>query len=218
MHKQPSDKAIVAHQFEDALQQREASTMGMWLFIATEILFFGGMFLGYTAYRFEYPAAFAEASKHTLIAFGAVNTAVLLISSSFMAFAVRAAGRNQKRLLGLLLFITAGLGLLFLGIKGVEYSHEIREHLLPGASFRIEGNDPQHAQLFFYIYWLMTGVHALHVFIGVVLITCFGLRAWLFDAFRTHDTPVELLGLYWHFVDIVWVFLFPLIYLVDRHP
>jgi len=192
--------------------------MGMWLFIATEILFFGGMFLGYTVYRFEYPAAFAEASRHTLIAFGGINTAVLLISSSVMAFAVRAAGQNRRNLLGILLFITAGLGALFLVIKGLEYSHEIREHLLPGASFQFEGQDPIHAALFFYIYWLMTGVHALHVFIGVVMISTFGFRSWYSDAFRNRDTAVELLGLYWHFVDIVWVFLFPLIYLIDRHP
>jgi len=192
--------------------------MGMWLFIATEILFFGGMFLGYTVYRFEYPAAFAEAGRHTLIAFGGINTAVLLISSSVMAFAVRAASQNRRTLLGLLLFVTASLGLLFLVIKGIEYSHEIREHLLPGSSFRFEGQEPRHAELFFYIYWLMTGVHALHVFIGVVLISTFGLRAWYSDAFRNRDTAVELLGLYWHFVDIVWVFLFPLIYLIDRHP
>ena len=204
-------------QFDDAAQQREAATMGMWLFIATEILLFGGMFLGYTAYRHAYPLAFAEASRHTLIAFGGTNTAVLLISSTVMAFAVRAASQNRRALVGLLLFITASLGMLFLVIKGLEYAHEINEHLLPGRTFHIDAADPQHAELFFYIYWLMTGVHALHVTIGVVLITFFAFRAWFRDAFRNHDTPVELLGLYWHFVDIVWVFLFPLIYMVDRH-
>ena len=207
----------VEHQFDDAEQQREAATMGMWLFIATEILFFGGMFLGYTVYRHAYPVAFAEASRHTLIAFGAVNTAVLLISSTVMAFAVRAARLNRRGLLGTLLLATASLGALFLVIKGFEYAQEIHEHLLPGSSFQIEAGDPRHAEMFFYIYWLMTGVHALHVLIGVVLISFFALRAWLRDAFKDHDTPVDLLGLYWHFVDIVWVFLFPLIYLVDRH-
>jgi len=207
----------IEHQFDDAVQQREAATMGMWLFIATEILFFGGMFLGYTAYRHAYPVPFAEASRHTLIAFGATNTAVLLISSTVMAFAVRVASQNRRRLLGLLLFVTASLGILFLVIKGLEYAHEIHEGLLPGRAFHIDAADPQHAELFFYIYWLMTGVHALHVTIGVVLITFFAFRAWFRDAFRNHDTPVELLGLYWHFVDIVWVFLFPLIYMIDRH-
>ena len=101
--------------------------------------------------------------------------------------------------------------------KGFEYAREISDHLLPGGNFHIEASDPHHAELFFYIYWLMTGLHALHVAIGVVLIAVFALRAWFANAFRDHDTPVDLLGLYWHFVDIVWVFLFPLIYLVDRH-
>jgi cytochrome c oxidase subunit 3 len=205
------------HQFDDAEQQRDAATMGMWLFLATEVLFFGGMFLGYTAYRFSYPQAFADASRHTLIAFGGTNTAVLLISSTVMAFAVRAASQNKRGLLGLLLFVTASLGVLFLVIKGFEYAHEIREGLFPGRGFHIDSADPKHAELFYYLYWLMTGVHALHVTIGVVLISFFALRAWLTNAFHNHDTPVELLGLYWHFVDIVWVFLFPLIYMIDRH-
>lgn len=191
--------------------------MGMWLFLATEVLFFGAIFLGYTAYRYSYPQAFADASRHTLIAFGATNTAVLLISSTVMAFAVRAASRNRQRALVLLLFATASLGALFLVIKGFEYAHEIREGLFPGRGFHIEVADPRQAELFYYLYWLMTGVHALHVTIGVVLISFFALRAWLTNAFHHHDTPVELLGLYWHFVDIVWVFLFPLIYMIDRH-
>jgi cytochrome c oxidase subunit 3 len=207
----------VAPQFENAEQQRDAATMGMWLFLATEVLFFGAMFLGYTAYRVSYPRAFAEASRHTLIAFGAVNTAVLLISSTVMAFAVRATRANRRGLSCFLLLATASLGALFLVIKGFEYAREISERLLPGPGFQIAAADPKHAELFFYIYWLMTGVHALHVAIGVVLITFFALRIWFANAFQNRDTPVDLLGLYWHFVDIVWVFLFPLIYLVDRH-
>lgn len=209
--------APLEHQFDDAEQQRDAATMGMWLFLATEVLFFGGMFLACTAYRFSYPQAFADASRHTLIAFGGTNTAVLLISSTVMAFAVGAASRNKRGLLGLLLFVTASLGVVFLVIKGFEYAHEIREGLFPGRNFRIDSADRKHAELFYYLYWLMTGVHALHVTIGVLLITLFGLRAWFRNAFENHDTPVELLGLYWHFVDIVWVFLFPLIYMIDRH-
>ena len=209
--------AAVAHQFENREQQREAVTIGMWLFLATEVLFFGAMFLGYAVYRFSYPEAFAEASRHTLIVFGATNTAVLLISSTVMAFAVRAAAHNRRNLLALLLVITASLGTLFLVIKGVEYADEIHEGLFPGHSFHIEASDPKHAELFFYLYWLMTGVHALHVTIGVLLIGLFAAAAWFTDAFRNHDAPVELLGLYWHFVDVVWVFLFPLIYLIHRH-
>ena len=112
---------------------------------------------------------------------------------------------------------TAALGTLFLVLKGIEYAQEIHEHLLPGRTFHFEGPHAAHAEMFFYLYFLMTGVHALHVTIGVVLIAIFACRAWRSDALTRHDTPVELLGLYWHFVDIVWVFLFPLIYLVDRH-
>ena len=217
MNATPLAPAHLQHQFEDAEQQRDAATMGMWLFLATEVLFFGAMFLGYTAYRYAYPQAFAAASRHTLIAFGGTNTAVLLISSTVMAFAVRAAAHNKRGLLALLLFVTAALGAVFLVIKGFEYAREIHEGLFPGRGFHIEAAEPKHAELFFYIYWLTTGVHALHVTIGVALITLFGLRAWLTNAFENHDTPVELLGLYWHFVDIIWVFLFPLIYLVNRH-
>jgi len=213
-----SDPAIAhAAQFDDATQQREAATFGMWVFLATEILFFGGMFLGYAAYRRAYPAAFAAASRHTLLAFGATNTAVLLISSAMMAFAVRAAREKRRAALAWRLFATAALGLLFLGIKGFEYAREFSEHLLPGASFHFDPPYTNQAEMFFYLYFLMTGVHAIHVTIGVVLIAIFGSRAWHTDAFARNDTAVDLLGLYWHFVDIVWVFLFPLIYLVERH-
>lgn len=210
-------EAHLEHQLDDAEQQRDASTLGMWLFLATEVLFFGAMLLGYTAYRYSYPQAFADASRHTLIAFGATNTAVLLVSSTFMAFAVRAAGQNKRGLLTALLLVTASLGTLFLIIKGFEYAHEIREGLFPGRNFHIDAADPTHAELFYYLYWLMTGVHALHVTIGVLLISFFAARAFFTNAFENHDTPVDLLGLYWHFVDIVWVFLFPLIYMIDRH-
>jgi cytochrome c oxidase subunit 3 len=206
-----------AHQFDDAAQQRDAATFGMWVFLATEVLFFGAMFLGYTAYRLAYPAAFAAASRHTLIGFGGTNTAVLLISSATMAFAVRAARERRRTALALRLFATAALGALFLGIKGFEYAREIHEHLLPGSSFHFEPPYATHAEMFFYLYFLMTGVHALHVTIGVILITIFGFRAWRTGALARHDTAVDLLGLYWHFVDVVWVFLFPLIYLVERH-
>jgi len=207
----------VPHQFDDADQQREASTMGMWLFIATEILFFGAMFLGYAVYRCSYPQAFAEASRHTLIAFGGTNAAVLLISSTTMAFAVLAARENRRWQLVLFLLLTASLGCLFLVIKGFEYAKEINEHLLPGSSFQIAAAEPAKAEMFFYLYWLMTGVHALHLTIGIGLLVLFAARACLTNAFVNRDTPVDLLGLYWHFVDIVWVFLFPLLYLVDRH-
>src|SRR5437588_13002104 len=139
----------VEPQFEEAEQQREAATMGMWLFLATEVLFFGGMFLGYTVYRISYPEAFAEASRHTLIVFGAVNTAVLFISSTAMAFAVRAARANRRGLSGFLLLLTAFLGALFLVIKGFEYAREISAHFVPGGNFHIEAADSKHVEWFF---------------------------------------------------------------------
>lgn len=206
-----------AHQFEDTGQQREAATVGMWIFLATEVLFFGGMFLGYTAYRYTYPATFAEASRRTLLQFGGTNVAVLLVSSATMAFAVRAARERRRRALVWLLVATAALGTVFLVIKGFEYAHEISDHLLPGRTFEFGGPHAPQAEMFFYLYFLMTGVHAFHVTIGVGLIAVFALRARWTRSLERLETGVDLVGLYWHFVDIVWVFLFPLIYLVDRH-
>jgi cytochrome c oxidase subunit 3 len=206
----------VAHQFDDAVQQRETATLAMWVFLATEVLFFGGMFLGYFAYRFLHPHAFEQASNHTILLAGSVNTAVLLISSFFMALAVRAAEMQERWKTCGYLLLTAGLGIGFLVIKGFEYAHEIHEGLLPGAHFHIEGVDRQVGEMFFYLYFLMTGVHALHVTIGICLILLFAARALLTMHVDRLATAVDLLGLYWHFVDIVWVFLFPLIYLAGR--
>jgi len=206
----------VAHQFEDADQQRESATFGMWLFLATEILFFGGMFLGYTIYRIHFPQAFRDASNHTLVVFGGTNTAVLLLSSFIMAQAVHAAESRLRLRAAGLLALTALLGCVFLVIKGFEYAHEIHEGLLPGRHFEFPGPHAQFAQMFFYLYFLMTGVHALHVTIGVGLLGIFSLRVLLTSRVGKLSTAVDLLGLYWHFVDVVWVFLFPLIYLVGR--
>lgn len=202
-------------QFDDADQQREAAKLGMWIFLSTEVMFFGGLFLGYTVYRFKYPAAFAAASLHTLLPCGAVNTAILLLSSTTMVFAVRAAQEQRQKLAGKLLTATALLGIIFLAIKGFEYAHEINDHLLPGRNFNFPGPRAGKAEMFFYLYFLMTGVHALHVTIGVLLLLGFAWRAR--ERRQPNETSVELLGLYWHFVDIVWVFLFPLIYLINRH-
>ena len=200
----------VAHQFADAKQQRHAATAGMWLFLATEVLFFGGLFFGYTAYRVLYPHAFHEASAHTLVVFGTINTAILLVSSFVMALAVRSAEQSERRRTTQLLLTVAGMGLLFLALKATEYTMEIHEGLLPGAHFHFTGAEPEQARIFFSFYFVMTGLHAVHVTIGVVLLAWFALRQ------RRTSTAVEVLGLYWHFVDLVWVFLFPLIYLVGR--
>lgn len=213
--------AATEHQFETAGQQRHAATVGMWIFLATEVLFFGGLFLGYAAYRFAYPADFRAAGEHTLLLAGASNTAILLISSFIMALAVRAAELQHRRLLVWLLAATALFGLVFLGIKAVEYSTEIREGLLPGPAFHppgsVVGSALDHHRIFFSFYFTMTGLHAVHVTVGIALILGYAWRAWRTRELARLATGIDLLGLYWHFVDIVWVFLFPLIYLMGRH-
>lgn len=207
----------VAHQFEDAAQQYEASTLGMWAFLLTEIMFFGGLFAGFFVYILGNSEAFAAASRHLDVTLGTVNTLVLLGSSLTMALAVRGAQQGNRRDQVLFLILTIALGLVFLGIKGFEYVHKFEQHLVPGPHFRMEGPHGNSAQLFFSFYFAMTGVHALHMVVGV------GLLAWLLvNALRgkystEYFTPVEVSGLYWHFVDVVWIFLFPTLYLVARH-
>ncbi len=206
----------LAHQFEDAAQQRDAATLGMWIFLATEVLFFGAMFLGYTVYRIGSPHVFQAASNHTLVLAGTVNTALLLISSFTMVLGVRAAKGLRPRATAGFLALTALLGVVFLTIKGFEYRHEVYEGLWPGHHFHIDGMDSPVARMFFYLYFLMTGVHAFHVVIGVGMLSLFTLRALFGFQPAKLVTSVELLGLYWHFVDLVWIFLFPLIYLAGR--
>jgi cytochrome c oxidase subunit 3 len=208
----------VAHHFDDAEQQHEAATLGMWVFLVTEVMFFGGLFTAYVAYRALYPGAFGHASNHLDVRLGTTNTAVLITSSLTMALAVRAAqvGAAPARIVRWLA-ATMLLGSTFLGIKLVEYAHKFREGLVPGSAFAYPGSDAPQAQLFFSLYFGMTGLHALHMVIGL------GLLAWLVrEAGRgrfgaAYYTPVENCGLYWHFVDIVWIFLFPLLYLIGRH-
>jgi cytochrome c oxidase subunit 3 len=206
--------AAVAHQFDDLAQQREAGTLGMWVFLVTEIMFFGGMILLYTAYRYQYPRAFAEASHHLDVVLGTVNTAVLIGSSLTMALAVHAAQRGRPGLLRVFLGLTMLLGTTFLCIKSVEYGHKFHESLVPGPGFRFPGPDAPQARIFFSLYFALTGVHALHLAIGIG-----ALGVLLVGARRAaaYDLPVELTGLYWHFVDVVWIFLFPLLYLFGAH-
>lgn len=218
------------HHFENMEQQREAGTLGMWVFLVTEIMFFGGMFLAYTLYRSKFPEAFAIASNHLDIKLGAINTAVLIFSSFTMAMAVYSTQVGKRRAQIISLVLTTILGLAFLGIKAVEYYEKYEDHLIPGSL--IPGNpfnpDPhamhltpgvsmQHVQMFYWIYFAMTGMHALHMIVGVGL-----LSVLLFFSVKgryspEYHNPVEVIGLYWHFVDIVWIFLFPLLYLLGRH-
>jgi cytochrome c oxidase subunit III len=210
-------RAVVLHQFDDVEQQYEAASLGMWVFLLTEIMFFGGLFTGYVVYRAAYPLAFAEGSRHLDILLGGVNTAVLISSSLTMAFAVHSAQVGERQVLVRFLLLTMLLGLVFLGIKGLEYAHKVEEHLVPGPGFLSAGSHAQQIQLFFGFYFSMTGMHAVHMIIGIGILAVLAWQAWRGRFSSAYFTPVELTGLYWHFVDIIWIYLFPLLYLLGRH-
>ena len=206
------------HHFDDMGQQAEASTLGMWVFLVTEIMFFGGLFMAYLLYRWQSPSGFAEASNHLNVKWGAANTIVLIVSSLTMALAVRAAQTSQaaKTQVGWLV-ATMVLGTAFLGVKVIEYKDKFDHHLVPGPNFQWPGNYPQAAEQFYSLYFCMTGLHALHMIIGLGIMTVISIMAWRRQFDAEYYTPVEVAGLYWHFVDIVWIFLFPLLYLIGYH-
>ncbi len=214
--------------FETLDQQRETASLGMWIFLITEVMFFGGIFLAYTVNRHANPVAFALGSNTLDLRLGAFNTGVLLASSFTMAMAVWAGHMGKQKLITLFLILTLLLGGIFLGIKTVEYAAKFEHHLVPGQSFHIPAEDVSaaaakadpdfsaHAQLFFSLYFGMTGLHALHMVVGAGLLIWL-IRQSLKGRFTAkYNTPVEMVGLYWHFVDIVWIYLFPLLYLIDR--
>jgi cytochrome c oxidase subunit 3 len=208
----------LAHQFDDIEQQRDAGTLGMWAFLITEMLFFGGMFMAYILYRSKDPESFAYASGHLNWRIGATNTAVLIISSLTMALAVYYSQMGKRTQLITFLLLTMLLGATFLGIKAFEYHQKYVDHLIPGFDFHWHGHgDPQHVQMFYFIYFAMTGVHALHMIVGLGIMTVITLMARRGRFTPEYHSPVEISGLYWHFVDIVWIFLFPLLYLVGAH-
>jgi cytochrome c oxidase subunit 3 len=215
----PSEHAVpVAEHFDTPEQQRESVLFGMWVFLATEIMFFGGAFTAYAVYRYRFSEAFHEASRHLDIVLGAINTVVLLTSSLTMALAVSATAEGDRKRSVRFLLGTIGLGTLFLVIKAFEYHHKYVEHHLPAFGLPFEWPDEHAAgaQLFFSLYLAMTGLHALHMVIGIGLLVIYAVlvqRAR--NVFAWRDT-IENMGLYWHFVDIVWIFLFPLLYLIDR--
>jgi len=216
-----AESLAVREQFDTAEQQKDASTLGMWIFLITEIMFFGGMFLAYTVYRAEYSYAFAVASSSMNVYFGAFNTVVLLCSSFTMVMAVRSAQLGLRKGTVVYLFLTLILGLAFLGVKVFEWSEKFREHHIPGmAGFHLDGVPPDQqgqAQLFFSLYFAMTGLHALHMIVGAGIVITLMYFAWKGKYTAEYMTPVDIGGLYWHFVDIIWIFLFPLLYLIDRH-
>ena len=212
-----ADHGPLAHHFTDLEQQHESATLGMWAFLVTEIMFFGGLFLGYAVYRHMFPEAFAAASGELDHILGGWNTAVLIGSSLSMVLAVHAAQQGKHKAIALWLWVTIGLGTVFLGIKAFEYAGKWEHHLVPGPHFEFHGVPGGHEQIFFAFYFAMTGLHAFHMLIGIALLAWLSVRA-----LRGHFTPehhpwVELMGLYWHFVDLVWIFLFPLLYLIGRH-
>ncbi len=205
-----------ALQFVDMRQQEDVAQLGMWVFLATEVLFFGGLILTYCVYRTAYPDGFAEAARHTKIAIGTANTAILLTSSFLVAWGVTVTRLNGSRFAALLLWSAAALGVIFLGLKMVEYTIEYREHLLPGISFTFNGPQANAVHLFFAFYLVATGLHAVHVAVGIVILTTVGVRARHNAYSDRYHSPVTVAGLYWHFVDLVWIFLFALIYLPGR--
>jgi cytochrome c oxidase subunit III len=215
-----SSEPTVAHHFDDWEQQYDSCVLGMWAFLVSEVMFFGGLFATYMVYRFKFPEAFDHASEHLDIVLGGFNTFVLLTSSLTMALAVRAAHLGQRRQIALLIALTMALGLVFLGVKGLEYFHKYEDGLAPllglGLPFRYEGAEPGPTQLFYGLYFAMTGVHAIHMIIGIAILGLF-IRPALRGAYSgANSLSVEIIGLYWHFVDLVWIFLFPLLYLIDR--
>jgi len=218
---QASPEALaLREQFDSPEQQRDASTLGMWVFLVTEILFFGGMFMAYTVYRSAYPHVFGVASSSLNAIIGAVNTAVLLCSSFTMVMAVRAASLGTRKALILFLILTMLLGTAFLGIKAYEWKEKFDENHVPGVTFHLEGLPAQaqgQAMLFFSLYFAMTGLHALHMIVGVSILLYLLRKAYQGQYTPVYWTPVDIAGLYWHFVDIIWIFLFPLLYLIDRH-
>jgi cytochrome c oxidase subunit 3 len=207
----------VAHHFDDAEQQREASTLGMWVFLVNEVMFFGGLFTVYVVYRTLHPEGFAHASHHLDVVLGTINTAALITSSLTMALAVWASQMGRRRMLMWCIVLTAILGAVFLGIKSYEYWHKFHEHLVPGAHFLWEGPEKDTAEMFFSLYFALTGLHALHMVIGLGIMAWLFWMAWSGRVSPAYHAPVEISGLYWHFVDIVWIFLFPLLYLIGRH-
>lgn len=221
--------AVASHSlhehFADLDQQRETATLGMWAFLITEIMFFGGMFTAYMVYRFSYPHAYSQGSEHMNFWAGTINTIVLICSSLTMALAVHASQEGHRKLIVWLLIVTMIFGVAFLGIKAIEYHEHWVDHTFPGdALFGVNPEtgqqmfqDPRRTQLFFGLYFAMTGFHALHMIIGLGLVTFITVKAWKGAYTRDYHNPVENVGLYWHFVDMVWIYLFPLLYLISHH-
>jgi cytochrome c oxidase subunit 3 len=246
-HTEHEDRPELRHHFADEEQQRNAASLGMWWFLGTEIMFFGGMFCAYLIYRIKYFPEFAAASRSLDLKVGTLNTAVLICSSLTVAQAVRAAQMGKRMLQVKLLLATLFFGLVFLGVKAYEWDNKYKEHHIPTFDFNAKDlmrdnqklfgldklqNDPskaeelqkkeadiqQRSQIFFSLYFALTGMHAIHMIVGVGIFSVITWMAWKGRFTPEYHTPLEIAGLYWHFVDIVWIYLFPLLYLIDRRP
>jgi cytochrome c oxidase subunit 3 len=213
-HVVPGTRHVTPHHFASAFAEFDASKFGMWLFLVTEILLFGGLFCAYAIFRGLYPETFHEAHMELNKTLGTFNTVVLLFSSLTMAFAVGFAQRNEKTKSFYMLVITLLCAAAFLVVKYFEYSHKFHEGLLTAGFYTFKGIGADKAGLFFSLYFMMTGLHGLHVLIGMTIITWVLIRTNRGDFNENYFTPVELTGLYWHLVDLIWIFLFPLLYLI----
>ncbi len=210
----PASSTYLAHHFENLEKQTHAARLGMWLFLATEVLLFTALFAGYSVYRYLYADAFAEASRHLQTWIGGVNTLILVTSSFTVAMGVDRARRGDGRGTGLFFAISVLFGLAFLGLKAVEYTHHFHVGELPGRYLSSEEVRGAGASIFFSLYFLITGLHGIHVIVGMTVLAVIGWRAHRGAYTAEYNVPVELGGLYWHLVDLIWIFVFPLIYLV----
>lgn len=206
----------LAHHFSDLDQQTDAKTLGMWVFLANEVMFFGVLFAVYAVYRFKLPEVFAIAGKSLDLTLGSINTAVLITSGLMMALAVHAAQVKKRKTLTGYLLATMLFGVVFVGIKSFEYFQKYQEHLIPGATFQFAEANTSHAQMFFLLYFTLTGLHLLHLIIGLIILLPVTVAAWRGRYTEGNYMGIEIFGLYWHFVDVVWIFLYPLLYLIDR--
>jgi cytochrome c oxidase subunit III len=205
----------LAEHFASLEVQNHAARLGMWLFLSTEILLFAGLFVCYGFYRYAFPEAFAACSRHLDLTFGTVNTIVLITSSLTAALAVHYAKEGKNSLVAIMFGLTIAMACAFLVIKGFEYSHKFAEGALPGPYYHFEEVQLPGAPLYFTIYFLATGLHAFHVIIGMSVLVWLMVRALREKNFGPNNyTAVELGSMYWHLVDLVWIFLFPLLYLI----
>lgn len=203
-------------QYATLAQQSETAELGMWVFIATEVMFFGALIFGYFLYRFSYPAAFAEAGKDAVLWCGTVNLALLMTSSLTMVLALHAASEGQQRALMGWLAATALLGLIFIGIKGYEYVSDYEDQVVPAIRFMLKPHEAPAGELFWFFYFVATGIHAIHLSIGIGCVLHMMRKAARHELSPAYHAPLEVVGLYWSFVDTVWIFLYPAIYLVGR--